>query len=448
MKTAGIVIEFMKKAAGTAGLVIKYMFFMGYTVQICLGLFWMAVNFTKIQGFASADTGVYLLFLSLAGKNCGLVYALQLCAALYAGYRLLYKLRPGGRGICLWGSLALMTLPMAMQCHMALLPFSLVGSLSLTELSFFCEAVREKDGPCPRALAGVLACYGGQCLLWPKFCLPGAVLPLLLLLWKLPGALRRKEQAFKGTLLALCFLAVAGAGHYAGQAGKEEGSFSGWRWTLVKRICWPKLWEDFGSRWQELGLDSGDPVWLGSYYPSYMEIKLKPVLEEAVEPAEADGVMRKMAAYSWSMHYPTVIRQMGWDALGYGVTPLILPLQLSGGAYDSCSGRNYEIMRDSAPVLTKYYVRTACGWFGASLVLAALGAAISCIRGKIGKRDILSGAVPVIVTAFSAAAVILYFTVQGAGIMDYKYTFWINQLWILGSIKILLGRRAERQVGL
>lgn len=435
----------MKKAAGAAGLVIKYMLFMGYAVQICLGLFWMAVNFTGIQDFAPVDTGIYPLFLCLAGNIHVLIYALQLGAALYAGYRLLAKLGLGGRGICLWGSLALMTLPMAMQCHMALLPYSLAGSLALLELSFACELADRKSSSCTRALAGILACYGAQCLLWPEYCMPGAVLPFLLLLWKLPGMLRRKGQAMRGAALALCFLAVA-AGFYMGQAREEDGSFSGWRWKLVKRVCWPRLWEDFGIFWQGFGLDSETVIWVGSYYPHAMETELKPALEAAVAPEEADGLMSGMVERSWGLHYPMVIRQIGWDALGYGVTPLILPLQLAGDAYDSCSGRNYEIMRDGAPALTKYYVRTACGWSAAVLILAAAGAVLSCISGAARIRDFFpAGVVPVLAVLVSAGTVILIFTMQGAGIMDYKYTVWINQLWMAGSIKIMLGRRAERR---
>lgn len=420
---------------------IKNILFIGFTVQICLGLFWMAGNFTKIQDFPSADTGVYPVFLQLAGKAYILIYLLQLGAALYAGYRLLVNLHIAEKGICLWGSLALMTLPMAMQCHMALLPYSFVCSLVLLEISFVCESGGKDAISCRKALAGSLACYAAQCLLWPKYCIPGAVLPLLLLFWKLPGMFRKKDF-FRGLLFAAGFFAVLAAGCGAQQRREGDGgSISGWNWLLVKRVCWPTLWVDWGSTPEVLDSVSEDEIWRSAYYPSNLETHLKPAMEEAMTPEAADALMRKMVRFAWDRHSPMVVRQIGWDVLGYGVTPVILPLQLTGDAYDSCSVRNYEIMRNEMPTYSKYYVRTACSWFAVSLALMFAAALLSCIAEPVRIRDAILGAVPVLAVIFSAGMVILFFTMQGAGIMDYKYTVWINQLWIAGSIKIISGRK-------
>lgn len=431
----------MRKAAGTAGLVVKNILFTGFTVQICLGLFWMAGNLAEIQDFAPVDTGVYPFFVHLAGKGYPLIYLLQLGFALYAGYRLSVNLHSGGGRICLWGGLALMTLPMAMQCHMALLPYSLVCSLALLEISLVCELWGKGRECCVKKLAGILACYGAQCLLWPKYCIPGAVLPLLLLLLKLPGMLRKREQLFRGLLLAVCFLAAAALGYGLGQKGEDgEGGVSGWNWMLVKRVCWPTLWVDMEKMTEEIQSAVRDVAWVSGYYPHNMELYFKPALEAAMSPEAADLALEEMVRRSWDVHGSMVIRQIGWDVLGYGVTPLILPLQLAGEAYDSYSGRNYEIMRDGAPVLTKYYVRVACGWFGVSLLLTLGAVVLSCIGGPVRIRKALSGAAPFLAVLFAAGFVILFFTVQGAGIMDYKYTVWINQLWIMWSIKAVSGK--------
>lgn len=428
----------MKKAAEAVRLVNKNIFFTGFTVQIGLGLFWMAVNFAKIQDFTPVDTGVYPLLMQLAGKGYAVIYLLQLSAALYAGYRLLKNLHAGGKGICLWGSLALMTLPMAMQCHMALLPYSFICSLTLLEISFAFEAAGEKDISGEKVLWGSLACFAAQCLLWPKYCIPGAVLPLLLILRKLPGMFRKRERMFRGLLLAVCFLAVTAAAYGAEQ--KEEGSTdntSGWSWKLMKRICWPTIWVDRGYLQEESNTVSDTVIWFSAYYPSYMDVYLKPELD-AMSPEQAESVMRKMIRCAWRIHYPMVVRQIGWDVLGYSLTPVILPLQLTGDAYDSCSGRNYEIMRNEAPVLTKYYVKVSCSWFAASLVLLIAGMAMRCI-GRLTKMK-KTAVFPFLAVAFSAGVVVLFFTMQGSGIMDYKYTVWINQLWVVLGIMAVAGK--------
>lgn len=451
----------MKKAAETAGLVVKNIIMLGYTLQIGLGLVWMVANLGGIQDFLPVEAGAYALFYFLPQGAYTLVYLLQLGAALYAGYRLVQKLCSAGRGICLWGSLALMTLPMAMQCHLALLPYSFICSLALLKLSFVCELTGKGAGTAVpvKALAGILACFGCQCLLWPQYSLPGAVLPCLLLLWKLPGLLRRKESALRGLLLLLCFLAVTAAGCGVEKSREDlPGGRAGWCWPLVKRVCWPTLWADWGDWPQEIGLETGSVIWQSAYYPYYMELYFKPALAEAVTPEAAGAIMKKMVKYAWQVHYPMVIRQMGWDVLGYGVTPLILPLQLAGEAYDSCSGRNYEMMRNETPRLTKYYVRTACAWFAVSLALMLAGAVLRVMAaGKKSSRS-TSGEpspyrfrrapwlFPALAILFSAGMEAFFFTMQGAGIMDYKYTVWINQLWILGSIKIVCGKKQERQV--
>lgn len=434
----------MRKAAGSVRLVIKNILFIGFTVQICLGLIWMAANFARVQDFAPVDTGVYPLFLRLAGGWPGLIYLLQLGVAFYAGYRLLQSLHVGGRKVCLWGSLALMTLPMAMQCHMALLPYSFIASLGLLEVSFVCGQTGEKEMSGEKVLWGSIVCFAAQCLLWPKYCMPGAVLPFLLLLRRLPGMFRKKERRFRGLLLAVCFLVVTAAGYGMERGGEGgKGNTSGWNWLLTKRFCWPTIWVDWSGALGELGLTDSSELWYSSYYPNNMDMYLKPGLE-GMSPEAADSVMRKMISHAWSIHYPMVVRQIGWDVLGYSVTPVILPLQLAGDAYDSCSGRNYEIMRNGTPILTKYYVRMSCGWFAAALVLLA-GAALPDgirrflkVRKSVKKwRLCLSETFPFMAAAVSAGVAALFFTMQGAGIMDYKYTVWINQLWIVGSIMIV-----------
>lgn len=453
--------EIMKKAAGAAGLVVKYILFMGFTLQIGLGLAWMAANAGKVQDFLPVPAGIYAYVYRLPGRAYTAVYLLQLGAALYAGYRLVWKLCAGGKGFCLWGSLALMTLPMAMQCHLALLPYSFVCSLELLKLSFVCEltAKRGAEAVPTGPLTWVLVCFGLQCLLWPQYTLPGAVLPFLLLLWKLPGMLGKRKHFFKGLLLAVCLLAVTAAGWGAGRSREDpEGGISDWNWQLVKRICWPTLWRDWGDRPEEIGLETGSVIWQSACYPYYMDLYLKPAMEEAIAPENLEAVLKKMVRRAWQVHYPMVVRQMGWDVLGYGVTPLLLPLQLDGKAYESCTARNYEVMRNETPVLTKYYVRMGCGWFGASLVLLAAGAILRLTeRPEKSRKTAIPAAfgnpfrripwlLPALIVLFSAGMGILFFTMQGAGIMDYKYTVWINQLWILGSIKIVCGNGKERQV--
>lgn len=259
----------------------------------------------------------------------------------------------------------------------------------------------------------------------------------MLFLRGLPGMFRKKERMFRGLLLAVCLLTVTAAGYVAEQ--KAEGgksNTSGWSWRLTKRICWPTIWVDSGFLQEEIN-SVENVIWLSSYYPSNMDLYLKPAFD-AMTPEHADFVMRDMIRRAWYIHYPMVVRQIGWDVLGYSVTPVILPLQLTGDAYDSCSGRNYEIMRNETPVLTKYYVKISCSWFAVSLALMIAGVAMRCIRNFSKMKE--SAVFPFLAVAFSAGVVVLFFTMQGSGIMDYKYTVWINQLWVVCGIMAVAGK--------
>lgn len=425
--------------------VIQGVIFIGFSIQTAFGLAWMGCNIVHLQDFAEVSTGIYGGAVRLLGKAYPVMYVLQLFAACYAGQRLISRLWGHGQSkirdrlSALWGSLALMALPMAMQCHMALLPYSLVCSAGLLQLSFCCELF-EPGGTLEFApFAGILSCCFVQVLLLPEYIFLGIVPVAVTLLLK-----RKGIAGAKARLKVLLFGAAAAAGVYAlclWNAGQgTENDISGIEWTLVKRICWPTLWVDYGGMPDKITVAS-DVVWESAYYPGNMDRIFKPAIEAAVSAGEAKPLLAEAAAKSWAMHYPMVVRQIGWDVLGYCVTPVILQLQLSGDAYESYSGRNYEIMRREAPVLTKHYVNYSSWWFAVAVLSTALLLIARLAAGErpYGRRE---GRLCAVVFCFAVCCVFWY-TLQGAGIMDYKYTVFINQLWFLWSFKTLCVRRKD-----
>jgi hypothetical protein len=119
------------------------------------------------------------------------------------------------------------------------------------------------------------------------------------------------------------------------------------------------------GRWTEYLPGVPDSVWWeASYCPGNLAV-LQAAVEEALEEDAARALYREMTEYAWQVHWPMVVRQIGWDVLGYAVTPLVFQLQLQGEAYDSFTGRNYEVMRGQAPRLTRLYVDYGCWWYGA-----------------------------------------------------------------------------------
>ena len=125
----------MHRAMGHIRAVVSRILFIGGSVQILLGLLWMLLAFDDRQNFVGSVYAEWLDGLMTGVSYEPVVYLLQLGIAIVAGYQLL-----DGLGTCrkfwkVWGSLALLTYPYAMQCHMAVLPDSLALSFFLLLLA-------------------------------------------------------------------------------------------------------------------------------------------------------------------------------------------------------------------------------------------------------------------------------------------------------------------------
>lgn len=410
----------MKRAVGHFYAVIKGVLIIGFLVQILLGLLWMCCNFGQVQDFggrssleagnlsdktaapdrtalngidsALEDFALYRGLFRLLGSQPSLMYLLQLAAAFLAGYFFLKGFL--GRWYLVWCSLALLTFPFAMQCHLAVLPHSLMGSLFLLIPACLGRALR---GDRSLRFLGIAALCG---------------------------------------VLALLLSGIFDKGH----GGEPGRSFAA---AAAGRAAWPTLWADY-ERWpEELQEIVEDVAWEAAFYPEGMRT-LEAVIEERAGRERAEEYYGLLAKTAWEYHAPMIIRQIGWDALGYGVTPLIFRLQMEGEGYDSYSGRNYEAMRGNTPALTGIYVEYGCWWFGCSLALTVILAAVRCVMG--GRIKWKSAAFAGICILMSGVLIGIL-TMRGAGLMDYKYTIGVNELWLIWAFLTTGGADAGRREG-
>lgn len=434
----------MKKAAGHLTVILKGILLTGFGIQIILGLIWMCFNFPHLQEFSQPSGILYRGLTGLAGERYGILYALQLGLGFWAGYRLLGSLGAAGRARRLGGSLALLTFPMAMQCHLAVSPYSLVSSLLLLELSGTLTAVRKEERAVRElALAGV--CWLLLALLLPEYFILGAAPIVLALLFGLPALRKRPVGLWRGLLLFAAFGGViVGIQTLAGEEDylpdRESVAFS-----LCSRMTWPTAFPDFPDWPEEVQEVVGDTTaWEVSRYPDNMQTILRPIMKENFDDAQAAEYYLEMAAFSLKRHTPMVIRQTGGDFVSYLVTPLILPMQLRGETYASYSGRNYEYMFLHTPVLTKYYVNYGCWWFA---VMLGITAVLTLIRGLADFPGLSrKGAACVLLCLLWAVLTAALYTMRGAGIMDYKCTVAVNLLWLVWAV-LTLGKRDAAESG-
>lgn len=146
---------YMRQAAKHMGGVLQAVLLWGMGIQILLGLAWLIRNMAGLQYFQesslllageSAADGFYsgILYRGLAAllsSRPWILYGIQLAAAIIAGYGLMSCLIGRNRvGLKLFCALALTSIPQAMQCHLAVLPWSLGTSLLLGETALWMRA--------------------------------------------------------------------------------------------------------------------------------------------------------------------------------------------------------------------------------------------------------------------------------------------------------------------
>lgn len=421
----------MKKAAEHILEIIKGVLFIGFGIQIILGIVWMCFNFTHLQEFSVSGGLLYQGMRALTGKAYVLLYAVQLALAVAVGYTFTGRCHGGNRFFRIWGSLCLLTLPMAMQCHLAISPYSMSSSLFLLELSFAVKVLREKGG----TLSGVAkecACWMALTLILPEYLLLGLFPVLLTVLLKLPAFLKNLR-----CLGGIVLLTAAFGGMIAGireLSGMEEHPFSreNVAFCLFSRTGWPTIWHDATSYWKDDEIPGVSVQMLQDMSNRAEDFRriLKPLADEAFTEDEAVAFFLKKASVGWILRPRQVIKQCGWDALCYGFSPMCLPAQLTGWGGSSYSGRNYELMLQRTPRLTGAFVRYGCWWFTAALPLSVL----AVLAGRLaGGRSASAGDRRKIwsLCMLSAAALAAGYTMRGAGMMDYKCTIAAVLLWVV-----------------
>ncbi len=285
----------------------KGILWIGFSVQIACGLIWMCLHLAQRQVFAPVETGFYPLLVRLFGRAPQALYLMQLalaCAAVYLSLR--RPLASLGKLQKIWCVLAVLTVPVAMQCHLALLPDSFAGSLFLLEL-YFCQQKSDngralellslaKAGVCWVLLAGLMGEY-----VWL-----GALPPVLSLLFRLPDVRGQFRRFVYGVILTAAFGGlIAGS---SSLAGRQEDPRPFW-FSMASRFAWPTLWDD-ASYWSDgLRATTADVLWEAAGSPYNMENLLRPAVENGRDGEAVRALYREMVQVASRRHLPQIAKQ-------------------------------------------------------------------------------------------------------------------------------------------
>lgn len=372
----------MQKLRRHISAVTGRIFFIGFSVQIALGLLWMISNFAGLQHFLGAT--------------------IRLVLAFFANYVLLDSVAGSAKKehvFCVWGSLALLTYPLAMQCHIAAPEDSVTASAVVLLLAFATRVIRRFS-------------QNKTAKLWQYV-----------------------------LLVLVCMCLTLGIAIYKDAENDSKETYQSFELSMVSRFAWPRIGLDYAFWPGEIRANlSYDRALQSDIYAENVERVLGPSVVNAVGAERADELFAEMARGAWERHRGEILHDTAWDALGYVFSPIVLERQLSGKVYDSYSGRNYDAMRMQAPVLTKYYVDYGCWWFAVGLLLAAFYGMVRAVVGFVTKHTALQEQESVgksvrwkVIGLYllSGCCMVAWYTLRGAGRMDYKKTIAVGLLWSL-----------------
>lgn len=438
----------------------------GMSVQILLGLAWLFANMGGLQSFQESmallegkgfDAGYFsgILYQGLAAalsSRLWVLYGIQLAAAYGAAYGLMtcFVVREK-QALRLFCALALTMIPQVLQCHLAVLPWSMGTSLLMGETMLWRKiwqgtlARREEklSEKTKRLLVtGMLSGWLLLLLILPAYA--WFVLPLLFsALWSAAekGWKGRLACALAALVLCLCNVTVNHGWNSADWNRRLAAS-------ALSRTGWPYFQDSYAnlpSQLQEdIGLVTSREV---STYADGVERVLIPKLEEQYGPEGTTAALWEMAGICLRDNLKVDVKNMIWDMAAYHAAPPIFAMQLKGRAYDAYSGVNYEQMKTRSPLLTRYYVTYGARWWWMMLALAVairLCDLLPCggtrkenceWRGENGLwgrwRIFLQYWFPVLA---GMEWMILSQVFRGSGIMDYKKVLWVTMLWYVMAL--------------
>lgn len=206
---------------------------------------------------------------------------------------------------------------------------------------------------------------------------------------------------------------------------------------IGSRTAWTTLYKEYERLPQDMIDDIDyDMIAESTYEATGVEDVFMPSLEMTLGRQRSREILKELIAVSWEYSKGRITKEILWDEAGYLFSPLILPLQLKGRAYESYSGLNYRQFLQVAPRLGSFYMRYGCLWF--AVVLAIRGLHFLTAERRVDK--------PVcIYTALTVGGMSLWYSLSSAGRMDYRNTVYILCVWLIWLTDLLRRERPYAQ---
>lgn len=383
--------------------IIGGVLFVGFTLQIILGILWMFANIKSIYSLIS------LVWVGIA---------------FWAAFKMVHVFFKCNIYLRVWGSLVITSFPFAMQIHMQDWRLSVLCSCLMLGLSFVLET----------KLCFLIPC-GIAIILAPEYGFFSALLAICYLISAgrkdHPGS---KKIIFRALglcgIIVLCQLSSIGIRNIPVVEEKllidDSGVADSINEALLRRFMWPEVQQNYGV-WPEAAKKAVKYEKAVEYnkYPATFAAKLIKNLNKKNEAGDVNAICRELAYISIRNNTSGILHDIFRDAAGYGLSPCVVLRQLDGRSGESYTGINYDSMREKSPELTSFYIRYSCYWF-----VFALAFTVLCRALRAGDRRGINKS-RLIYSVLLCSVMVAFYTLQGAGIMDYRRTVFVTAMWLV-----------------
>ncbi len=442
----------------------------GMSVQIVLGLCWMIFNVGHFQEFGDSLHYIeisrtfvcdeyfgilYPIFIWVSMKieafttipyYC-ILYIVQLVTAFYASYSFLLTCRiiqpmsvkkTSIKGI--WGCLCVITIPMILQCHLAVLPHSLTFSLFMILISMVIGVVNNPLEMSAKSMVKMVPLWLAMSLLMPEYILLAGVPIFFAVIFAAIKTWKSNKRQIQYNIVTFIvslglILAIGSLTQTPGSYGRMKKTYAS---TAVSRAVWP--WFNINYNFwpwdvrEAMDVEASRSI---SWHADNVINEFGPLIENYYGVEKAQKLYWEMVKISSNIHTKDIVFAVTSDVLSYSVPPIMFMKSLADGGNESYFGRNYEIMKSQRPGLTKEYVHFSNWWFVVVIILS--GILWICLGEKIKHPRIL------VLLLLSAGVLIGYYTLSGAGIMDYKNAIFIMMLWYSWMLKMIKENNKNEQ---
>ncbi len=441
---------------------IKCIIYILMGVQILLGILWIVGNIMKVPSFQESVELFQMSSNLLLDEYTGILYPLLIKGIQFATNRtpiptctVLYILQLGLAYMVYEQVLAkvifakhhnskirkqirffagyVLTIPVILQVHMAVLPYSLASSLFILLLTRLLNLYRMPERVNTKEFVKIALLW----LLCGLVCKEYVWLVLLpIVIWSVACIIRNKKLWLSLVLLSALVLLGNNICNSVFQSEENSGKIqNSWEAAMLKRVVWPNF-SRFAYFWKEEIRDTWDDAELLvlSTQPERVIYYFGPTIDEMFGRDEANSIYRQMIGRSFELDTKQIVLTAGKEMVDYICPPVTTYLQLQGMGV-SYTGWNYGRMKDYTPRLTSVYVEVALSSWIAIMILLILTKILDWKKKEwisVEEKGFRRWSI-----GYLFATVVwidVWYVITNAHMVDYKKVLVINAIWTFGMI--------------